>query len=157
MQDIGFVHYWWHRDYKTAAEWFERAASVEGAPWFLRSLAASTLATGGDRQSSRLMWQAMREGSEHEWVRNDAERHLLQLDALDGLDQLQPLVDRVKAQRPEVPLSWEAMVAAGILRGIPLDPAGTPFTIEPSGKVTLATGSPIFPLPPEPGQGLPTP
>ncbi len=60
MQDIGFVHYWWRHDYAAAADWFARASTVEGAPWFLRSLAATTLAEGGDRQSSRTMWQAIR-------------------------------------------------------------------------------------------------
>ena len=53
MQDIGFVHYWWKQDYQTAAEWFRRASEVQGAPWWLKSLAATTLAVGGDRRSSR--------------------------------------------------------------------------------------------------------
>ena len=44
MQDIGFVHYWWRHDYRAAAEWFDKASDVPGAPWFLRSLAATTLA-----------------------------------------------------------------------------------------------------------------
>ena len=29
-QDAGFVHYWWKQDYKTAAEWFDRASRIEG-------------------------------------------------------------------------------------------------------------------------------
>src|SRR5207253_1133872 len=52
MQDIGFVHYWWRHDYEAAAAWFQRASDVPGAPWWLRSLAANTVAQGGDRQSS---------------------------------------------------------------------------------------------------------
>ena len=35
-QDAGFVHYWYRQDYKAAAEWFDRAARIEGAPWWLR-------------------------------------------------------------------------------------------------------------------------
>jgi hypothetical protein len=53
FHDIGFVHYWWLQDYKTAAEWFEKGARLPGAPTWLRPLAATTLAAGGDRQSSR--------------------------------------------------------------------------------------------------------
>ena len=49
MQDIGFVHYWWHHDYQAAADGSARASEVPGAPWWLRSLAATTLAEGGDR------------------------------------------------------------------------------------------------------------
>ena len=55
MQDAGFVHYWWLQDYKAAAQWFDRASKVPGAPWWLQSLAANTLSEGGDRRSSRLM------------------------------------------------------------------------------------------------------
>src|SRR5262249_48340138 len=52
MQDIGFVHYWYERDYRAAADFFRRASEVPGAPLWLRPLAAATLAQGGDRRSS---------------------------------------------------------------------------------------------------------
>ncbi len=41
--DIAFVHYWHLRDYKTAAEWFQRAADQPSAPNWLRPLAAGML------------------------------------------------------------------------------------------------------------------
>src|ERR1700692_357836 len=86
MQDIGFVHYWWVRDSRAAAGWFDRASQVPGAPWWLRSLAATTLAEGGDRQSSRTMWGSVRQSAEIDWLRRDAERRLSQLTALDQID-----------------------------------------------------------------------
>jgi len=70
MQDIGFVHYWWRHDYESAAVWFNRASDVPGAPWWLRSMAANMLAQGGDRQSSRMMWEAIRESSGIDWLRH---------------------------------------------------------------------------------------
>jgi hypothetical protein len=82
MQDIGFVHYWWRHDYQAAAESFRRASQVPGAPWWLASLAAVTLAEGGDRASSRLMWETIRESAEIDWLRRDAERRLMQLQAM---------------------------------------------------------------------------
>ncbi len=88
MQDIGFVHYWYSHDYRQAAQWFDQASQRPGAPWWLKSLAATTLARGGDRRSSRQMWLAIRESAETEWLKSDAERRLLQLRALDELDQL---------------------------------------------------------------------
>src|SRR5207244_6217956 len=51
MEDIGFVHYWYIHDSLTAAAWFRKAGEIPGAPWWLRSLAATTLARGGDRRS----------------------------------------------------------------------------------------------------------
>ena len=78
MQDIGFVYYWWVHDYRTAADWFNRASQVPGAPWWLRSLAATTLAEGGDRRSSRTMWEVIHQSAEIDWLRRDAERRLSQ-------------------------------------------------------------------------------
>jgi hypothetical protein len=150
MQDIGFVHYWWTHDFKAAAGWFNRAAQVPGAPWFLKSLAATTLAEGGDRRSSRLIWESIRETAEIEWLRNDAERRLAQLTALDQIDQLQAVLDAV-ARRDGTPApDWGALIRAGVLRGIPLDPVGTPYEIDPPGRVRLSRGSRLFPLPVEP-------
>jgi hypothetical protein len=133
MQDIGFVHYWWRRDYKTAADWFARAADVPGAPWFLRSLAATTLAEGGDRESSRAVWEAIRQSAEIDWLRHDAERRLLQLRALDEIDELQRRID----------------AREGFSR-IPVDPTGTPYELDAARRVHLSPKSPLFPLPDEP-------
>ena len=145
MQDIGFVHYWWEQDYRAAAEWFKKASEVPGAPWFLRSLAATTLAEGGDRQSSRIMWEAIRQSAEIEWLRGDAERRLRQLDAADLIDALQ---QRIDATRPTTGTltDWQSLVRAGVLRGVPADPTGTPLVIDAEGRVGLSTQSPLYPL-----------
>ena len=39
-------------------DWFERAAQMPGAPAWLKPLAATTLAAGGDRRTSRRLWTA---------------------------------------------------------------------------------------------------
>ena len=98
MQDIGFVHYWYDQDYKAAADWFHQASEVPGAPWWLKSLAATTLAQGGDRRSSRAMWEAIRQSAENDWMRQDAERRLMQLRALDEIDILQGRLDTYAAR-----------------------------------------------------------
>ncbi len=150
MQDIGFVHYWWRGDYPQAAEWFARAADVPGAPWFLRSLAATTLAEGGDRGSSRIMWEAIGRSAENEWLRRDAERRLLQLQAMDDIDALQDAVDRYVAARGSAPPDWAALIRDGLLRDVRIDPTGTPYEIEPPGRVRVSRKSALFPLPEEP-------
>jgi tetratricopeptide (TPR) repeat protein len=149
MQDIGFVHYWWRHDYPEAARWFDRAAQVSGAPWWLKSLSAVTLAEGGDRRSSRLMWEAILQSAEIEWLRNDAERRLLQLRALDQIDELQRAVEGFTAAAGSPPADWAALVQARVLPGVPLDPGGTPYEIA-DGRVRMARSSALFPLPDEP-------
>jgi hypothetical protein len=150
MQDIGFVNYWWRHDYHAASDWFLRASQVPGAPWWLRSLAATTLAEGGDRRSSRQMWESIRESAEIDWLRHDAERRLLQLRALDEIDALQAAVDRFRKSNGRSLDSWQPLVQAGILRGVPLDPQQAPYQIDTPGRVSLSAKSPLFPLPDEP-------
>jgi len=150
MQDIGFVHYWWQQDYKAASTAFEKASRIPGAPWFLRSLAATTIAEGGDRRSSRMMWEAIRASAEIDWLRNDAERRLMQLDALDFIDSVQERVDRLTAALGAPPADWAALVRAGLIPGVPTDPSGTPYELSQYGRVQLSTKSPLFPLPQEP-------
>jgi hypothetical protein len=147
MQDIGFVYYWWHHDDVTAARWFARAADVPGAPWFLRSLAATTLGAGGDVQASRLLWQQIYASADNDWLRQDAAWRLQQLAAIDQLTRLQAIVDRVRAGEERVPLSWTALVRARVLTGVPVDPAGTPYVLDATGTVRLSRQSPLWPLP----------
>ena len=46
--------------------------------------------------------------------------------------------------------SWQALVSAGVLRGVPLDPAGAPYRYDAArGAVELDTRSPLAPLPAE--------
>ena len=157
MQDIGFVHYWWTHDFKAAADWYRRASEVPGAPWFLRSLAATTLAEGGDRRSSRLMWMSIRQTAEIEWLRNDADRRLKQLDALDQIEALQSIVDEFAKREGTIPANWTPLIRARVLPGVPLDPTReAPYEIEPSGRVRVSRRSSLFPLPVEP-QRLITP
>jgi hypothetical protein len=47
-------------------------------------------------------------------------------------------------------VTWQDMVRAGLLRGIPVDPAGHPFVLNPYwGSVTVSEQSPMWPLPTE--------
>jgi tetratricopeptide (TPR) repeat protein len=148
LQDIGFVYYWWVGDYREAATWFNKAADIHGAPWWLRSLAATTLADGGDRHSSRVLWQSLRDTTDNDWLRNNAAWRLSQLDALDAIDRLTAIVAAFKARTGEFPASWDALVRARVLRGVPLDPIGEPYVLNPAtGVVRLAPQSRLNPLP----------
>jgi hypothetical protein len=147
-QDIGFVHYWWIQDYQAAASWFERSSQIPGAPTWLRLLAATTLAEGGDRASSRVLWLNIYENADSDWIRESATRRLQQLDAMDVLDQLNALASRYAARFGGPATNWNDLIRGERLRGIPLDPAGTPYEIDPTtGRIMLANTSPLWPLP----------
>jgi len=150
MEDIGFVNYWFVHDFRAAADWFLKAAEAPGAPLWLRPLAATTVAQGGDRRSSRAMWEAIRQSAEVDWLRHSAERRLAQLQALDVIDALQQAVDDYVTRTGLTP-DWSALVRARVLRGIPLDPAGTPYELTRNGRVQLSPQSSLWPPPEEPG------
>jgi hypothetical protein len=152
MQDIGFVNYWWRHDYHEAAKWFDKASKAPEAPWFLRSLAAVTLAEGGDRQSSRTMWMAIRESAELDWLKDDADRRLQQLDAMDLIDAVQRAVDAASPRTGKL-TSWPELIRAGVLRGVPVDPSGAPLGIDDEAQVHIAVMSPLYPLPLEAQSG----
>ncbi len=152
MEDAGFVHYWYEHNYQAAAGWFQKASEVPGAPWWLRSLAATTIAQGGDRRSSRVMWEAIRQSAAIDWLRLDAERRLQQLRALDDIDELQQAVDAFVRSAGHPPADWPEFGRARGIRAVPVDPTGTPYVLTAQGRVHLAASSPLAPLPEEPRQ-----
>jgi len=149
--DIGFVYYWRFRDYQSAANWFQQAAAQPGAPNWLTPLAAAMLTHGEDRAAARFLWQQIAQ-SEEPWLRRNAERSLLQLQALDEIDQLNAVVARYRPA-PGEPHAWADLIRRRVLRGVPYDATGTPFEIDPgTGSVSVSNRSPLFPMPQEPGR-----
>jgi hypothetical protein len=147
--DIGFVYYWRLRDYKTAATWFQKAAGQPNAPNWLTPLAASMLVHGNDRAAARFLWQQIAK-SEEPWLRRNAERSLLQLQALDQIDQLEAVVHRFPPADGER-YSWNDLLRHKILIREPVDPLGAPYLIDPvTGRVRVSEQSPLFPMPDEP-------
>ena len=144
--DIAFIYYWALHDRVEAASWFRRAAAEPGAPSWLLPLAASMLVEANDRASSRYLWSQILE-SDQEWLRTRAERALVQLDALDQIDALNAELKRsVQAMSP--PYSWARLFQAGVVRGVPADPSGTPYELDPNtGQVQVSSASPLFPMP----------
>jgi tetratricopeptide (TPR) repeat protein len=150
MEDMGFVYYWYAHDYRQAAAAFERAAEVPGAPVWLKPLAAATLAQGGDRRSSRAMWERILQSADIDWLRKSAEHHLLQFRALDEIDALQSRLDAFAKVRGGPPGDWVTVLRAQVFPRIPADPAGTPYELTSDGRVRLSRSSELFPLAVEP-------
>jgi hypothetical protein len=146
--DIAFVYHWTHRDSAAAAAWMRKAADVPGAPLWLKSSAASLLEQGNDRLSARALWAQMRDSADEDWLKRTADLRVAQLDAMEALDQLNEIVWRYEARAGRMPRNWQELVAARVLRSVPLDPAGVAFELDPVNEdVRLSPSSPLFPLP----------
>lgn len=145
--DIGFVHYWWLHDYNAAAQWFKKASELPGATNWLAPLAATTMAQGGDRQSSRLLWRQLGD-SDIEWIRKNAQQRLSQLDAMDMVEELRRAAERFTLREGRKPLQWDEFVAGEHLRGVPVDATGVPFSLHPeTGVIDVDRHSSLWPLP----------
>jgi hypothetical protein len=145
--DAGFVEYWWRQDARAASRWMLEASKQPGAPSWLQPVAASMLAEGGARDSARALWTELANTTDQDWLRTAANRALLQLDAEAVIEQLQAVVNRYDDMKGSFPSGWADMVSAGLVPGIPVDPAGKPFALDPvSGAVDVSRDSPLFPL-----------
>jgi tetratricopeptide (TPR) repeat protein len=144
--DVAFVYYWQLRDMEAAARWFRLAATQPNAPNWLEPVAATMLIEGGDRASARFLLQQILQ-SEEAWLQRMARRGLMQVDALDLIDQLQQRVRRFPPPDGG-PFSWEWLIRRGVLRGVPADPSGAPFELDPgTGAVRVSPQSELHPMP----------
>jgi tetratricopeptide (TPR) repeat protein len=147
-EDIGFVHYWWLRDYGSAAEWFTRAAAMPGAPQWLSAMAARTLTEGGNCAGARRLWREVFEQADSSWLRRQAQLRGEQFDALDQIASLEKILQSYKNRTGRRPRFWLELVRSGDLRGVPADPERFPYQLDPeSGVVTPSPASPLNPLP----------
>ena len=89
--------------------------------------------------------------SDTAWLKSNAEFRLMQLDAMDVLDRLNALAQRYADREGRVAQSWQTLGPALGLRGVPVDPTGVPFVINPTtGRISLGSESRLLPLPDEP-------
>jgi hypothetical protein len=93
------------------------------------------------------LWTELEASAEHEWLRQSARRALLQLDAEAILERLQPIVNGYYDRVGRFPSSWDEVVRARVLAGVPVDPTGVPYALDPvSGAVNVDQRSPLYPL-----------
>jgi hypothetical protein len=144
-QDLGFFHYLFLNDAQTASRILLEAAEVEGAAFWLRTLAADLLAKGGDREASRRMWRQMFEQAEEGLIRENARARLQILDSLDTADALARGVREFERRQGRRPARLDALVAAGLWRGSLVDAANVPFGYDAAaGRVFIQETSPMW-------------
>jgi hypothetical protein len=144
-QDLAAIHYFYRRDPDAAAAVLKAASRVPGAPYWLETLAAEFLYRGGERETSRRMWQRIHETAEEGHLKENALFHLRHLDALDVAERLEAVVQRFAATHGRRPATLDELRSEGLVSGPLVDGSGTPFAYDPAtGHVTIDRASALW-------------
>jgi len=142
-QDLGFIYYWNLKDYRRAAQAFLIGSRQPGALFFMKAMAAKILAQGGDPRTSYDIWMELYEHAENDQLRSNAEMHLTAIRAAMAMKQLDEILARFEHATGHKARSFDDLVAAGWLRGIPVDSTGVPYQIGADGKTALGPRSKV--------------
>ena len=136
--ELGFIYYYMKpTDYGKAAEAFERGTKVPNAHPFLRVLAAQMAQHAGEIETSRMLWQAAYATTQEELLRKNAVAHLRALKVDEDITGLETMVARYREQTGVLPSSFNVLIGAGMLLGVPVDPDGKPYKLMPDGRIEL--------------------
>jgi tetratricopeptide (TPR) repeat protein len=146
-QYLGYI-YWRTKDYKKAAEVYERGSHIAGVPPFMRMMAAVMLGEGGSRDTARKMYEQMAADPGDEQTRKTAEIRLRQLDAFDQIDAINGALKTAGCPR-DLKSIMPALAKTGMEflvndKGELADPTGVPYAYNAAEcKVSLGNGSQI--------------
>jgi tetratricopeptide (TPR) repeat protein len=135
--DLGFVYYMNLKDYRKAADAFDRGSKVPDAHPFVRLLAAQMAEHAGDFDTARMMWSATYQNSQDRLIRQNAIEHLRALRVDEDVTHLQEAVRRFGERTGRLPANMSELASAERLPGIPVDPDGHPYKLTPEGRVEV--------------------
>lgn len=134
---LGCIHYFDRKDYKAAQEAFEKGSEIPGAlPW-MKVMAATMAQHAGETGTAIAMWTRLYESTQDEMIKKNALEHLAALQVDQNVAELQHRVALFRAKTGRLPVGWSDLVAAGLLRGVPLDPINAPYRLMPNGTVQV--------------------
>ena len=147
---LGYIH-WRRGEYGEASAAYMAGSRVEGAPAWMRVMAAQMEVGRGSRQTARAIYQRMYEESDDEKVRAMAATRLAQVASLEERDRITAVLSAFRERAGRCPQGWGevsgALRAAGVrldAAGSPVDPADTPYVLnQTSCAVNLHPRSPI--------------
>ncbi|HWF37004.1 MAG TPA: hypothetical protein VG322_00695 [Candidatus Acidoferrales bacterium] len=146
--DLGLLYYLRARDYPKAAEAYLEASKNPEAPAWIKMLAARIAEKGGSLETSRVIWSELYQSTSDPTIKKNALKQLASLKAQQDESQLDQLVTEYAKHFGHDPAKIQDMVAAGMLGGTPVDPAGFPYVLGSDGKTHLNPASSVEIIPP---------
>jgi hypothetical protein len=143
-QDLGFIYYLDVKDYAKAAEAFYEGSKNPNALVWMKVMAAKIAAEGDSVSTSIFLWKDVYENTKDSMVKQSALNHLELLKVQQDCAQLDALADQYEKHAGRRPARIQEMIQAGLLRGVPVDPRGYPYTLDEHGKAQLNLDSPLL-------------
>jgi tetratricopeptide (TPR) repeat protein len=147
--DLGFLYYWRMKDYTDAAAAYLQTSQAPNAPPWIKMMAARVAQTGGSIETSQMIWSQIYDSTKDPTVKRRAYDQLQGLKAQQDMNRLTTIAEDYKTRLGHYPASEQELRSAGLLSGIPVDPAGFPYEIASDGKARLNSKS-TFQMPAEP-------
>lgn len=141
--DLGLLYYLYLRDYPQAAQAYLETSKNPAAPVWVKLMAARIAQKGGSFETSRMIWGQLYNSTKDPKIRETAIRQIESLKAEEDEMHLDELAGEFSKRFGHGATGIQELVAAGMLSGIPLDPAGLPYVLGPDGKSHLNPSSPV--------------
>ena len=143
-EDLGFIYYMDLKDYTKASEAFLEGSKNPKALIWMRVMAAKVAAEGESYETSLFLWNDVYTNTTDPQIKENAKAHLQLIRAQEDCRQLDLLGGEYERRFGHRPKGVSEFVDAGMLRGIPADPLGYPYTFGENGKAALNPNSPLL-------------
>lgn len=120
-------------DHELAAEYFDKASALPGAPDVIGRMRAGMAEFVGDKRSALVLWVEVYEGARedgNEKIESVAWQHLYDLKVDLDLEDLRVAIRRFRLDRGQPPRALDVLVTEGYLRVVPGTPAGESYEYE---------------------------
>src|SRR5467141_4315358 len=143
-EDLGFVYYFDLKDYQKASDAFLEGSKKPKALLWMKVMAAKVAAEGESFATSMFLWKDIYESSSDPMIKKNALQRLKLLKAQEDCKQLDALADEYAKRNGRRPARMSDVVQAGLLPGLPEDPAGFVYVFGEEGKAELNLDSPLL-------------
>ncbi len=135
---LGFT-YWRLKDYEKAADVYGRGSQIDGAPDFMRLMAAKMKSEGGSRELARHIYRQMFDEAGDAKLKESAGLRLLELDSLDERDAIQKVLQEFQAKNNRCANNWREILP--LLQTVKL-PNARNFRVNKSNELIDPTDAP---------------
>jgi hypothetical protein len=136
---IGYDYYYELHDPQNAAQYFQQAAALPGAPSWLSGLAARMTVEAGNPDAAQEFLQRLYQATTDERMREGLMQRMREVESERRIRLLELAVQRYKEQYGVSPKQLNDLAAKGIIATIPEDPLGGHYVLRESDGAIVST------------------